>query len=238
MNRRRIDGDALLRALQVGGCSTTQTQQAVQVVVAQPLVEDSTCCTGPTNSVTLDASKFDQDDCPVLSYDIVNGDTEEQTLIIGGGPGRTGLFTIYGETANASDEPLVTTDGEPAVELLQFLALKGNAGGIVITGINVDITTDAGGTQVSKKLRRVSMGLDREICKKKIVKNICNVQCSTTDTDILQYDVCMITDTDHWLELPIAPGAAITLEVFYAGYGADVHNIRSCNGKVLSAVAA
>lgn len=240
--RRRINGDALLRALQVGGCNVPTPRQPVEVIVREA-VEDPACCTGPTNSVTLDASKFDMEDCPALIYTITNNSEETQTLVIGGGPGQAGLHVIYGEEANASDEPLVVaSDGEsiapePNVIPLQFLAMKGRAGGIVVTGLNVEASGLAAvvTAQNAQRLSRVAMGLDRSVCKRKRVKNICNVECGNTETDVLQYDVCILTDTDHWLELPIVAGATIELEVFYAGFGADVHNIRSCNGHVMSA---
>lgn len=244
--RRRIDGDALLRALAVGGCTAPATKAPVEVIVREAAADDSACCTDATNSTTLDASKFDQEDCPSLIYTITNNSPETQVLVIGGGPGMAGDYTIYGQDPNASDEPLVVAeDGEssapePNVIPLQFLAMKGKVGGIVITGINVEPSGEAAvvASQSSQRLQRVSMGLDRSVCRRKRVKNICNVECGDSETDILQYDVCILTDTDHWLELPIVPEATIELEVFYAGFGADVHNIRSCNGKVMSAVAA
>lgn len=245
--RRMMDGDSLLKALSVGSCSSVP-KQPIEVVVKQQ-EEEEVCCAAETKSTTLDADKFLGEDCPTLTYDIVNNSDETQTLVLLGGPGEAGDHEVFGEEANASDSPEVTADdgtngAEPNVIPLQWASIMGKHGGFLVTGFNVSYNTNTT-NQNAQKMNFVNMAIDRSKCRRKIVKEICPA-CPTNPAAngsilgvISEFDACRLTGYRHWFEYKLLPGAAITLEVFYAAYGNDVFNLRPCNGgKVLVAVPA
>lgn len=247
-----INGEQLMKALQVGACPTVNAQP-VEVVVRQQN-DEAICCADETKSTTLDAEKFFGADCPAIIWEIINVSDENSVIAIGG-PGMAGLYQLYGTEANASDNAEVRADDdngagfEPNVIPIQFVTYMAHLGGILVTGVNVTVNSNTP-NQANQKLRKASIGLDREECRHKVVHAVCpacpNPVVNANMQGVVQeFNVCMIIDAMHWLEYTILAAIVegddtnITLEVFYAGYGASVHDLAPCGGgKVLSAVPA
>lgn len=242
--RRSIGSEALLKALQAGACPTVPSTP-VQVQVIQQN-EEAACCADETRSTTLDAAKFFDAGCPAVIWEIENV-SDETSIITMGGPGMAGLWEMYCTEANASDNAEVRADDgcdgfEPNVPAIQFFTYMSHLHGVLATGVNATVNSDTP-NQSNQKLKRASIGLDREQCRHKIVHAVCpacpNPVVNANMVGVVQeFNVCMIVDAMHWMEYPILAGANITLEIFYAGIG-TAHNIVACNGgKVMAAVPA
>lgn len=221
----------LLVNLQQGACTITEAP-AEAVIIKNGASRTEECCSKPTDSVTIDSNSFGSDSCADIDFTFENNTAETQTIRFGK-PGQAGIYQKLNLTPDVSNVAGVTADAgdgpQPnALPLQGFNFLTQD--GIVVTGMEIEISSTDTPTQASQRLILVRQSVNvTDKCRTTRVKPSCSECINDNDPQTFFFKFCRMWDAYNHADYPIVPGAIINVKIHYAGL-ATAKGVVACAG--------